>query len=189
MKEESIKLRSTSKGRQETLKDETTNMRQTVDQQITLRNMTAKELTERQAIVEELQKMLAQEKHQRIRLENESRIVRKECNELEEKLQDLLTQMLTYKKLMHLVGVDTSVKQSIKTETVIDVLHTMNQRKITTLEAELTQVRTAYNEMNKRLENEIAQIQRTLDNEIMEKKRSSVIYQLRYIRELNWKRN
>ena len=34
------------------------------------------------------------------------------------------------------------------------------------MEAELTQVRTAYNEVNKRSENEIAKMQRTLDNEI-----------------------
>ena len=169
VEEDSIKLSSTSKRRHGTLEDETTNMRQTVDQQITLRNMTAKELTERQATVDELQKMLAQEKQHRIRLEDESRLVTKHCNELEEKLQDLLTQMLTYKELMHVVGVDTSIKQSVKTETVPDILNTMNQRKITNLETELTQIRTAYNEVKKRSENKIAQMQRTLDNEIMEK--------------------
>ena len=72
---------------------ETAQMRKTLNEEISLRNMREQELREKETILEELQKTLDQEKRERMRLEEESVVVKNACKELEERLCKQVAQM------------------------------------------------------------------------------------------------
>lgn len=75
------------------LQTEMAQMRKTLNEEMSLHNTREQELREKETILEELQKTLDQEKRERIRLGEESVVVKNACNELEERLNKLLAQM------------------------------------------------------------------------------------------------
>ena len=74
-------------------RSETAQMRKTLNEEISLRNMREQELRGKETILEELQKTLDQEKRERMRLEEESVVVKNACKELEQRLYKQVAQM------------------------------------------------------------------------------------------------
>ena len=68
-------------------------MRKTLNEEISLRDIREQELREKETILEELQKTLDQEKSERMRLEEESVVVKNACKELEQRLYKQVAQM------------------------------------------------------------------------------------------------
>ncbi|KAJ7374744.1 hypothetical protein OS493_005091 [Desmophyllum pertusum] len=161
--------RSVCNEKENSFESENAQIRQTLDQEICLRNIREQELRETKAIVEKLQKTLDQENHGRIRLEVESRLVRSSCKELEDILHQQLVEMrrTLSNRMLSVRGIKG--KQLREKEPVLDEITKMlgqEKQARARMEGELNQARTDRNLLEERLENELEQMQRTLDNEI-----------------------
>ena len=154
----------------QTLQNGTAQMRKTISDEISLSNIREQELREKKTInVEELQKMLDQEKRERMRLEEESVVVKSACKELEERLNKLLAQMRQVLGNKMLLSVANKGNRLREKEPVLDELKkTIEQEKQarSRVEEELNQMKITCKELEERLVTELAEVQQALENEI-----------------------
>ena len=155
------------------LQNETAQVRKKLNGEISWRNMREQdeqELREKETIVKELQKTLDQEKCERMRLEDESVVVKSACKELEERLNNLLAQMRQVLGDKMLLSVERKGKRLREKEPVLDELKkTIEEEKQarSRVEEELNQTKNICNkELDERLATELTKMQRTLKNEI-----------------------
>ena len=151
------------------LQNGTAQMRKTIRDEISLSNIREQELREKETIVEELQKMLDLEKRERMRLEEESVVVKSACKELEERLNKLLAQMRQVLGNKMLLSVANKGNRLREKEPVLDELKkTIEQEKQarSRVEEELNQMKITCKELEERLVTELAEVQQALENEI-----------------------
>ena len=151
------------------LQNETAHMRKTLNEEISLLNMREEELREKDTTVEELQKTLDQEKREKMRLEEESVVVKDACRELEERLNKLLAQMRQVLDNKMLLWVEDKENRLREKELVLNELKkTIEEEKQarSRVEEELNQTKITCKEQEERLGTELKKMQRDLENEI-----------------------
>ena len=148
---------------------ETAQMRKTINEEISLRNLREQELREKETILEKLQKTLDQEKRERMRLEEESVVVKNACKELEERLYKQVAQMrqvLDNKLFLSVVNKGNRLREN---EIALNELKkTIEEEKQARrrVEEELNQTKITCRELEERLGTELKKMQRNLENEI-----------------------
>ena len=148
---------------------ETAQMRKTLNEEISLRNMREQELRGKETILEELQKTLDQEKRERMRLEEESVVVKNACKELEERLCKQVAQMrqvLDNKLFLSVVNKGNRLRE--KEIVLNDLKKKVEEEKQARrrVEEELNQGKITCKELEERLGTELKKMQRNLENEL-----------------------
>ena len=147
---------------------ETAQMRKTLNEEISLRDVREQELREKETVLEELQKALDREKRERMRLEEESVVVKNACKELEERLYKLLAQMRQVLGNKMLLSVASKRNRLKEKETVLNELRkTIREEKQarSIVEEELNQMKISCKELEERLGTELKKMHRNLENE------------------------
>ena len=144
-------------------------MRKTLNEEISLRDIREQELREKETILEELQKTLDQEKRERMRLEEESVVVKNACKELEQRLYKQVAQMRQVLDTKLFLSVVNKGNRLGENEIVLNELkktieeETQARRRV---EEELNQTKITCNELEERLGTELKKMQGNLENEI-----------------------
>ena len=151
------------------LQTEMAQMRKTLNKEMSLHNTREQELREKETILEELQKTLDQEKRERIRLGEESVVVKNACKELEERLNKLLAQMRQVLDNKTVLSAANKGNRFREKEPVLNELKIKIEEEIqarSRVEEEFNQAKITCKELEQRLGTELERMQRKLENEI-----------------------